>query len=81
MLNNMSILIIVLIVRTIIFKLKYKISGFQSGSSPNGLRPKWAYPERSNLFFELIKLKPNLVIFRAGTAGFDLIDMSRSKNN
>ena len=40
MLNNMSILIIVLIVRTIIFKLKYKISGFGTGPSPNGLRPK-----------------------------------------
>ena len=40
MLNNMSILIIVLIVRTIIFKLKYKISGFQADPSLNGLRPK-----------------------------------------
>lgn len=36
----MLIIIMVLIVKTIIFKLKYKISGFRTGPSPNGLRPK-----------------------------------------
>lgn len=36
----MSILIMVLIVETIIFKLKYKIPGFRTDPSPKGLRPK-----------------------------------------
>ena len=30
----------VLIARMIIFKLKYKVSGFQAGPNPNGLRSK-----------------------------------------
>lgn len=38
----MSILIIVLIARTIIFKLKYKILDFRVEHSRNGLRPKIA---------------------------------------
>lgn len=38
----MSILIIVLIARTIIFKLKYKILGFRAEHSRKGLRPKIA---------------------------------------
>ena len=32
----------VLIARTIIFKVKYKISGFRTNPSPNKLRPKIA---------------------------------------
>ena len=36
----MSILIMVLIARTIIFKVKYKILGFRAGPNPNKLRPK-----------------------------------------
>ena len=36
----MSILIMVSITGTIIFKLKYKILGFRTGPTPNGLRLK-----------------------------------------
>ena len=36
----MSILIMISIIRTTIFKLKYKVSGFRAGPNPNGLRPK-----------------------------------------
>ena len=73
----MSVLIMVLIVKTIIFKLEYKILDFRAGSNPNGLKPKIPKAQmdlaRNAQFFGLIKLSPNPVILRAWrvrTAGF-----------
>lgn len=58
----MLILIIVLIRRTIIFKLKYKISGFRVGPSSNGVRSKISEVQmglvRKTQIFGLIKLSP-----------------------
>ena len=52
----------VLIARMIIFKLKYKVSGFQAGPSPNGLRPKISKTQmglaRKAQFFFAYKTKP-----------------------
>ena len=74
----MSILIMILIARTIIFKLKYKISGFRAGPSPNGFRPKnpkaqMGLAQKTQFFGLIIKLSSNPVIFRVGrvwAAGF-----------
>ena len=72
----MSILIIVLIARTTIFLVKYKILGFRAGSSRNRLRPKIPKAQiglaRKTYFFELIKLSPNPVFLRIG--GIELQD-------
>ena len=58
----MSILIMVLIVKTIIFKIKYKISGFRACHSPNGLMPKLRKVQmglaRKTQFFWAYKIKP-----------------------
>lgn len=52
----------VLIARTIIFKLRYKILGFQTGLIPNGLRPKILKAQmdlvRKIQFFLTYKTKP-----------------------
>ena len=63
----MSIRIVVLIARTIIFKINYKISSFRAGPTPNGFRQKNpnGFSLKDPIFSGLIKLSPNLVIFRS----------------
>ena len=56
----MSILIMVLIIRMIIFKLKYKVLGIRTRPIPNGFMSKIP---KIKWVFGFIKLSPNPVVF------------------